>query len=423
MKKREDAIHLTPSSNLIEEVLNCQGYKVIKYEVDPDSRKVLIYMDLEERPKCPECGGDIQINSKYWRSVKHLRLFDYRTVIKLKCYQVKCKGHGLKTITCSLAKKGNSTSNMLRRYIYEMNKILQEKYVAKYFGVSPDTVKRIDKEFIRKKMKTRSLSPEIIGLDELSIGDGQTNYIHILSDIGDKEVIDIGEGRKQKDVDKTIESNKSVLGNVKFAVMDMWEAFANSIKKLSDDISIIFDKFHIVKKLNKAIDELRKTIKKKATGREREAIIGKKYILLSRKENLSEKGETRLSELEKLNKPLYKAYLLKEKFFKFWEYKTKGWAKRFFNKWKEEVEKHNLKDLLSFTKTIENNAKGVYNYFAPDRSFSMGYVEGVNNKARHLINRGYGYNDKKYLYLKIIQQCSESMKYFNIDNVHKENFP
>lgn len=287
-----------------------------------------------------------------------------------------------------------------------MNKILPEKYVAQYFGVSPDTVKRIDKKFIRKKMKSRSLSPEIIGLDKLSIGDGQTNYIHILSDVENKEVIDIGEGRNQKEVDKTIESNKSVLGNVKFAVMDMWEAFTNSINKLSDNIAIIFDKFHIVKKLNDAIDELRKTIKRKATGRQREAVIGKKYILLSRKKNLSEKREARLSELEELNEPLYKAYLLKEKFFKFWEYTTKGWARRFFNKWKKEVEKHNLKDLLSFTETIENNSEGVYNYFAPDQTFAMGYVEGVNNKARHLINRGYGYNDKKYLYLKIIQQCS-----------------
>ena len=66
---------------------------------------------------------------------------------------------------------------------------------------------------------------------------------------------------------------------------------------------------------------------------------------------------------------------------------------------------------------IERRQEGVFNYFDVKGTISLGYVEGVNNKARHLINRGYGYRDREYLYLKIIQQCSKSLCKFNRNNL------
>ena len=333
-------------------------------------------------------------------------------------YQIKCKEHGLQVIDNPLIEKGKNISRMLRQNIYELNKVLPNKYTAEYFRVSQDTVRNIDKEMITYYKSLRNLSPKAIGLDEMSIGNGHNNYIHILSDIQNREVIDIGEGRKESNVNKTMEKNKRTFKKVKYGVIDMWEGFKNSLEKFIPGLMIIYDKFHIVKHLNEAIDNIRKNVYRDSRGKSAEVIKGQKYILLSKRENLNAKKEKRLKELMKLNEPLYQAYLLKENFFQLWSYKTMGWAKRFFERWKSQLQDiPHLKPLKKFAEMIERKEEGVFNYFKVKGSISLGYVEGTNNKARHLINRGYGYRDREYLYLKIIQQCSQSLSKFNRNNL------
>jgi len=216
-------------------------------------------------------------------------------------YQIKCKEHGLQVVDNPLIEKGKNISMMLRQNIYELNKVLPNKYTAEYFGVSQDTVRNVDKEMIIHYKSLRNLSPRAIGLDEMSIGNGHNNYIHILSDIQNREVIDIGEGRKESDVNKTMEKNKRTLKKVKYGVIDIWEGFKNSLEKFIPGLMIIYDKFHIVKHLNEAIDNIRKNVYRDSRGKSAEVIKGQKYILLSKRENLNAKKEKRLKELMKLN--------------------------------------------------------------------------------------------------------------------------
>ncbi len=300
-------------------------------------------------------------------------------------YQIKCKEHGLQVVYNPLIEKGRNISNlpvlrtqtgMLWQNIYELNKVLPNKYTAEYFGVSQDTVRNIDKEMIIHYKSLRNLSPRAIGLDEMSKCNGHNNYIHILSDIQNREVIDIDKGRKESDVDKTMEKNKRTLKKVKYGVIDMWEGFKNSLEKFIPGLLIIYDKFHIVKHLNEAIDNIRKNVYRDSIrrhvcgGKSAEVIKGQKYILLFKRENLNTKKEKRLQELMKLNEPLYQAYLLKENFFQLWSYKTMSWAKKFFDRWKSQLSEDmsvqdipHLKPLKKFAEMIERKEEGVFNYY------------------------------------------------------------
>lgn len=409
--------------DFFEELLNCQDFQISDMQIDENMKIVLIKLQNKRKHLCPVCGSEeCSVNSIHERTVKHLRIFEYETIIELPQYQLKCKKHGLVYEKNSFVEKGTSFSKLFKHHIYEINKIMPIKYTAEYFGVSQDTIRRIDKQMIKIYMNMRDLNPSVIGLDEMSIGAGHRNYIHILSDPEEKEVIAIGNGRKGSDVNLTLEKHKEKLKNVKYAVIDMWDAFENSIKKYIPDVKIIFDKFHIVKKLQEAIDEIRKFIFSNAQGKSKEVVKGKKYILLSRQKNLTEKGKKNLKKLMKLNKPLFKAYLMKENFFHFWDYKKKKWAQKFFQKWKLLIKRTKLLQLIKFAEMIERRSDGVFNYFDVKGNISLGYVEGINNKARHLINRGYGFRNKEYLFLKIIQQCSKSLCKFDRYNLKKYDF-
>lgn len=111
--------------------------------------------------------------------------------------------------------------------------------------------------------------------------------------------------------------------------MDMWEAFENSTKKNIPEAAILYDKFHVIRHLQEALDKVRKQEYARVSGESRRFIKGQKYTLLSRNENLSTTGKEALKTLFTVNKRLNKAYILKESFGQLWSYKSEGWARNF----------------------------------------------------------------------------------------------
>ena len=121
---------------------------------------------------------------------------------------------------------------------------------------------------------------------------------------------------------------------IRLAVMDMWKPFRLATDAHAPQAAILFDKFHVIRHLGKALDHVRKSEYARLQGRERRYIKGQKYTLLSRKENLTLEGRKALRTLLRANKRLNTAYLLKEAFGQLWDYKHEGWARRFFDHWR-----------------------------------------------------------------------------------------
>ena len=131
-------------------------------------------------------------------------------------------------------------------------------------------------------------------------------------------------------------------------------------------------------------------------------IKGQRYTLLSRRDNLSHDGRASLRKLLKANKRLHTAYLLKESFGQLWSYQTPGWARAFFERWKESLKWQRLKPYEKFAAMITRHGEGIASYCHPENKVSLGLVEGLNNKIRVLQRRAYGYRDEDYRKLKIV---------------------
>jgi transposase len=154
--------------------------------------------------------------------------------------------------------------------------------------------------------------------------------------------------------------------------------------------------------LGDALDKIRKMEYARLVGKDRSYIKGQKYTLLSNKENLTLDGRKALKKLLKANKRLNAAYLLKESFGQLWSYQTEGWARRFFDNWKESLKWQKLEPYEKFAKMIERHWDGVAAYSRPENKVSLGFVEGLNNKIRVIQRRAYGLRDEEYLRLKIL---------------------
>ncbi len=281
---------------------------------------------------------------------------------------------------------------------------MTNKAVADILHLHENTVKDLDKRYMQKWLdRTPKPAPRAIGIDEISIRKGH-EYRIIVSDLERGHPIWIGaEGRKEIHMDKFfIGLGAKKTKHIRLAVMDMWEAFRNSTKKNAPQADIIFDKFHIINHLSKAMDKVRVNEYSRVTGKERSFIKGQRYTLLSHWENLTLKGRESLKTLLAANKRIHTAYLLKEEFGQLWNYRSEGWARKFFDNWKEQLKWQRLKPFEDFAAMIDRHWSGIASYCHDENKVKLGLVEGINNKIRVIQRRAYGYRDEEYMRLKIL---------------------
>lgn len=276
--------------------------------------------------------------------------------------------------------------------------------VAKEARLDWKTVKVLEKQYMEEQLKrTGTPAPRVIGIDEISIRKGHT-YRIVVSDLERRRPIWFGgEDRSQESMDmfyQWLGAKKS--GKIRLAVMDMWKAFEKSAKENIPGAAILYDKFHVIRHLQEALDKIRKQEYARVADRDKGFIKGQKYTLLSHRENLTLEGRASLKKLLQANKRLQTAYLLKESFGQLWDYQSEAWARRFFENWKDALKWQRLKPYEKFAKLIEKHWDGIAAYCKPENKVALGFVEGLNNKIRVIQRRAYGLRDEAYLRLKIL---------------------
>jgi transposase len=245
------------------------------------------------------------------------------------------------------------------------------------------------------------------GRPALPRDDGQGHsYRIVVSDLERGRAIWFGgQDRSEKSMDQFFAwLGPAKSRKIRLAVMDMWPAFRNSTlqKEHAPQAQVLYDKFHILCHLGKAMDEVRRQEYARLSGKDRRFIKGQRYTLLSHWGNLTTQGKQALRLLFQANKRLNKAYLLKESFDQLWDYKNPTWARRFFDHWREALRWQRLKPFQKFARMIETHWDGIEVYCHEENHVPLGFVEGLNNKIRTIQRRAYGFRDEEYLRLKIL---------------------
>jgi transposase len=191
------------------------------------------------------------------------------------------------------------------------------KQVAENNGLSWDQVRRIEMAYMRRLLAANPIPDKVraIGVDEVSIHKGQS-YVIVVADLEQQRPIWIGEeGRKEDDFKPFFKAlGRRRCRGIELAVMDMWKPFRNVTRERAPKARIVFDKFHILRHLSNALDQVRREEYKRVAGEDRDYIKGQRYTLLSHKASLDVDGRRALRMLLKANKRLNKAYILKESF-------------------------------------------------------------------------------------------------------------
>ena len=179
---------------------------------------------------------------------------------------------------------------------------------------------------------------------------------------------------------------------LRFICSDMWHPYLKVIAKKAGSAIHVLDRFHIMAKMSKAIDEIRaKEARELATQGYEPVLKRTRWLLLKRPENLSQAQEPKFAELLQYNLRSVRAYLLKEDFQFFWEYRSVYWAGQFLDRWCTRTMRSKLEPMKKFARSLRAHRALLLNWLRAKGAVSAGSVEGFNNKAKLTMRKGYGF--------------------------------
>lgn len=204
------------------------------------------------------------------------------------------------------------------------------KEVAHLFGLHWNTVRAAVQQVVDYGLEHRQTTEVLyIGIDELSRRRGHT-YVTMVYDLLRRRLLWVGGGRDKQVLEEFFaqwgpEWTKALQG----ICCDMWVPYVDVIRQMAPGATLVFDKFHIVKHLMETVDKVRRQASAEKGQKHKNLVKGIGYIWLKNPWNLTNKQRVRLSQLEKLNLKINRAYLLKEQFPHFWDYVYPANAKKF----------------------------------------------------------------------------------------------
>jgi len=274
-------------------------------------------------------------------------------------------------------------------------KRLSWKGVAEAFGTTWQNVFRSVKHAVSWGLAHRDLSGiASIGVDEVQWQRGH-KYLTLVYQIdeGAKRLLWIGKDRTAKTLLRFFRMfGKARSRQLKFVCSDMWRAYLKVIAKKAAGAVHVLDRFHIMQKMNKAIDEVRAAEAKRLKADGYEPVLKhSRWCLLKRRENLTEKQAVKLSELLKYNLQSVRSHLLREDFQRFWEYVSPGWAARFLDQWCIRTMRSKIEPMKKVAQTLRNHRELILNWFRAKGAISAGTVEGLNNKVKLTTRKSYGF--------------------------------
>ena len=235
---------------------------------------------------------------------------------------------------------------------------------------------------------------EAIGVDEIQWQRGH-RYLTLVYQIegGMKRLLWVAEERTEESLRGFFKIlTDEVRGSIRFVCSDMWQPYLNVIAEQMRQAVHVLDRFHIMKKMNEAIDKVRRSETRQLEEDGYEAVLKhSRWCLLKRPENLTEKQTVKLAELLKYNLKSVRSYLLREDFQRFWEYASPGWAGRFLDQWCTRTLRSRIEPMKKIVYSLREHRDLILNWFRARGTVSAGTVEGLNNKCKLTMRKAYGF--------------------------------
>lgn len=275
---------------------------------------------------------------------------------------------------------------------------LSWRETATSFGVSWEAVYRAVQWIVAWGLAHRVLTGiTAIGLDELHWRKGKraANFLTLIYqvDAGCRRLLWVGLRRTERSLRRGLKTlGTEALAGIRVVVSDLWRAYLAVVRKQLPQAVQILDRFHLTALLTKAVDQVRRGEGHALRGQRRGARLKQtRWLLLKPRARVRGKARARLEAVIHSKLKTARAWALKEVFTHFWTYRHPRWAEAYLAAWITRALRSRLPPMRKVALTFREHQPLILNWFKWNKEFSTAAVEGLNNKARVVTRRSYGF--------------------------------
>ena len=367
-------------------------------------------------PLCSRCGKPAPLYDRQrQREFDYVPLWQIAVVLLYTVRRVNCGSCGVRVEKMPWATGKNRSCTTYLWFLANWAKRLSWSEVAETFGTTWQTVCRAVEHAVswgRQHVDLRQIRS--IGVDEIlhrrgSKAHGGPKYLTLVYQIDQhrKRLLWIGYDRSQATLNAFFDwFGKERSEALKVVSSDMWPAFLKVLRERATRAMRIIDRFHVSANINKAVDRIRAGEARELGRSGNKVLKHSRFLFLHRNENLSEPQHEKLAALLKMNLRIVRAYLLKESFRRFWEYRSRGWARRFLEAWIDRVMRSRIEGLKRVARTFRQHTDLLLNSVVAN-DVAMGAVEGFNNKAKVTMRKSYGFRSFRIAELALYHSLAD----------------
>ena len=393
-------------TSLLRTLLGLEGTRVRDVHFD-EGGLVADVAPTWQRPRCSECGrkcaGYDRLRGRRWR---HLDLAGMTLHLRYDTRRVDCPDCGVKVEQLPWAETSSWFTHPFEDHVGYVAQRCDKTTVSSMMRVAWETVGAIIQRVVARN-RDRDLLDGLthIGVDELSYR-RHHEYITVVVDHTRGHVVWAKPGKNAE----TLKAFFDELGTERCAkleavTIDMSGAYIKAVTECSPQAQIVFDRFHVQRMVQDAVDEVRRDEVRAATSvEEKKRLKGTRWPLLKSFWNLSLFDLNRLSSLQRDNKRIYRAYLLKEALVGVLDCRYETLARHKLDEWIRWARRSRLEPFKRVASTVRDHADGILAYVRS--GLSNGRTEGLNGKARTLTRRSYGFHSAHGLIGLLMLCCS-----------------
>ncbi len=323
--------------------------------------------------------------------------------LELAVPRVECLVCGsVRQVRVSFAQERRSYTKAFERYALELSRHMTILDVARHLGVSWDTIKEIQKRYLHRRFDKPKLGKlKRIAIDEIYLGK-RSGYVTIVLDLDSGAVIEVSDGKHAGALDPFWKRLRQSRAKVLAVATDMGPAYIKAVRENLPQAVLVFDHFHIIKRYNEKLTNLRRALAREADVLGKQVLKGTRWLLLKTPDHLdTQKDEhSRLQEALAFNQPLATAYYMKEDLRRIGRQDDKEAATFLLDDWIKRAATSGIRMLIQMAKTLAGYRSGILAYY-DFNGLSTGPLEGTNNKIKTLQKMAYGFRDREFLKLKI----------------------
>jgi transposase len=359
------------------------------------------------RCRCGECGRMApRYDRRPLRRWRHMPWGRASVDLLYEPWRVCCPRCGIRVEQVPWASRASRFSLAFEELAAYLSQITDRTQVHRLLGISWVTVGSIVERVVARRLDPeRLVGLRSIGIDEFSYRK-RHHYLTVVVDHDRRRVVWASEGRDAETLTRFFAGlGAEGCQRIETVTIDLAAAYLKAVGAALPDAEIVFDRFHVQRLASDALDEVRRSLVRELASdpETARAVKRTRFVLLKNPWNLTRTQRRKLSEVQRSNQRLYRAYLLKETLAQALDYRQPWRARQALRNWLAWASRSRLQPFIRAARTIRKHLTGITVYVRT--RLSNGLTEGLNGKIRVIARRAYGFHSAQALIAMIFLNC------------------